>query len=167
MKTFLATTALVTMSLLQSAAQPIARWKADDLVQYAAASDSFLVINFWATVCVPCVAELPYFHSVTNRYRHQKVKLLLVSMDFDDFYPDRIRSFANKRNYTAEIVWLDEEKPDAFIPKIDTAWSGSIPATLFVHRPSGYRKFVEGSISETELEKLIQEMLKANKPTLQ
>lgn len=143
----------------QSAAQPIARWRVDDLMRYAAASDSILVINFWATVCAPCVAELPYFHTVTNQYRNQKVKLLLVSLDFDDFYPDRIRSFAKKRNYTAEIVWLDEEKPDYFIPKIDSTWSGSMPATLFIHPQSGYKRFIEGSISESMLDQIILEML--------
>lgn len=150
---------LSSFSSLQSAAQPIARWKADDLMRYAAASDSFLVINFWATVCAPCVAELPYFHAITNQYRNQKVKLLLVSLDFDDFYPDRIRSFANKRNYTADMVWLDEDKPDSFIPKIDSTWSGSMPATLFMHPKSGLKRFIEGSISENKLDLIIREML--------
>lgn len=160
MRTFLIASVLGLLCLQQAVAQPIARWKADDLMQYAATSDSFLVVNFWATVCAPCVAELPYFHTVTDKYRGQKVKLLLVSLDFDDFYPERIRTFANKRNYTAEIVWLDEEKPDEFIPKIDSSWTGSMPATLFIHRPTGYRRFVEGSISETELDMQIREMIK-------
>ncbi|HLP38915.1 TlpA disulfide reductase family protein [Lacibacter sp.] len=137
-------------------AQPIKRWKIDDLLQYADTNDSVLVINFWATFCVPCIAELPYFHSITNKYKKQNVKLLLVSLDFEEYYPKRIRDFANKRKYTAEIVWLDEEKPDEFCPRIDPKWTGSMPATLFVNKKTGYRKFIEAEMKPEDLEREVK-----------
>ena len=137
-------------------AQPIKRWKMDDLLHYAATNDSVLVINFWATFCGPCIAELPYFHSITNKYKNDNVKLLLVSLDFEEYYPKRIRDFAKKRKYTAEIVWLDEEKPDEFCPRIDPTWTGSMPATLFINKKTGYRKFVEAEMKPGELEKQVK-----------
>lgn len=137
-------------------AQPIKRWKIDDLLQYADTNDSVLVINFWATFCGPCIAELPYFHSITNKYKKQNVKLLLVSLDFEEYYPKRIRDFANKRKYTAEIVWLDEEKPDEFCPRIDPKWTGSMPATLFVNKKTGYRKFIEAEMKPEDLEREVK-----------
>ncbi|MBP6687686.1 MAG: TlpA family protein disulfide reductase [Lacibacter sp.] len=140
-------------------AQPIKRWKMDDLLQYANTSDSVLVINFWATFCGPCIAELPYFHSITNKYKKQHVKLLLVSLDFEEYYPKRIRDFANKRKYTAEIVWLDEEKPDEFCPRIDPKWTGSMPATLFINKKTGYRKFVEAEMKPEDLEREVKLVL--------
>lgn len=137
-------------------AQPIKRWKMDDLLQYADESDSVLVINFWATFCGPCIAEIPYFHTVTKKFKDQHVKLLLVSLDFKEYYPKKIRDFAIKRKYTAEIVWLDEEKPDEFCPRIDSAWTGSMPATLFINKKTGYRKFVEAVMKPEDLEKEIR-----------
>jgi thiol-disulfide isomerase/thioredoxin len=139
--------------------QSIERWKVDDLIQYMTNTDSALIVNFWATYCGPCIEELPYFHSLAEKYKGQKVKLLLVSLDFEEFYPERIRTFATKRNYTAQIVWLDEEKPDYFCPKIDVSWSGAMPATLFISSKKGYRKFVEAQLKPEELEEHIRKML--------
>ncbi|MFT5167540.1 MAG: thiol-disulfide isomerase/thioredoxin, partial [Saprospiraceae bacterium] len=45
-------------------------------------NDTTYVINFWATWCKPCVAELPYFEELHNRYKGKKVKVLLISLDF-------------------------------------------------------------------------------------
>lgn len=137
-------------SLVQ--AQPVKQWKIDDLLNYTEQSDSVLVINFWATFCGPCIAELPYFHSITDKYKQQKVKLLLVSLDFKESYPKKIRDFAKKRKYKAEIVWLNEEKPDDFCPKVDSSWTGSMPATLFINKKTGYRKFVEAEMKPEDLE---------------
>lgn len=137
-------------------AQSIKRWKMDDLLLYADTNDSVLVINFWATFCGPCIAELPYFHSITNKYKKQNVKLLLVSLDFKEYYPKRIRDFANKRKYTAEIVWLDEERPDEFCPRIDPEWTGSMPATLFINKKTGYRKFVEAEMKPEDVEREVK-----------
>ncbi len=139
--------------------QSIERWKINDLLKYTSTSDSALVINFWATYCGPCIEELPYFHTIAEKYRQQKVKLLLVSLDFADYYPDRIRNFAAKQKYTAQIVWLDEEKPDFFCPKVDTAWSGAMPATLFLNPKTGYRKFIEAQLKSEELDEQIRRML--------
>ncbi len=148
---------IFSFSLLN--AQSIKRWKMDDLLYYADQSDSVLVINFWATFCGPCIAEIPFFHSVTGQYKKQHVKLLLVSLDFKENYPQKIREFAKKRKYTAEIVWLDEEKPDEFCPRIDISWTGSMPATLFINKKTGYRKFVEAEMKPKDLEKEIRLML--------
>ncbi|MFZ9717986.1 MAG: hypothetical protein ACO3BD_01400, partial [Chitinophagaceae bacterium] len=90
---------------------------------------------------------------------HQNVKLLLVSLDFASIYPQRIRSVADSRGFTAPIVWLDEEKPDEFCPQVDATWSGSMPATLFYNRSTGFRKFVEAQMKPEELEASILMML--------
>lgn len=140
-------------------AQSIDRWKASDFLNYIDTASAPLVINFWATYCAPCIEELPYFHSITEEFSSQGVRLLLVSLDFENMYPDRIRSVANSRGFTAPIVWLDEEKPDVFCPQIDKNWSGSMPATLFYYRKNGYRKFIEAQIKPERLYEAIQTML--------
>ena len=66
---------------------------------------------------------------------------------------------AKKHNFKTNIVWLQETDADYFCPKIDTTWSGSIPATLFVNTKTGYRKFFEGEMTVVEFEGLLKEVI--------
>src|SRR5688572_27665356 len=121
---------------IQAHAQNIAKWKVADVEKYLTSSDGVVVVNMWATFCKPCVAEIPGFIKITNQYKKDKVQLLLVSLDLPSLYPKKIASFAKKHKFDSRIVWLDETDADYFCPKIDKAWSGSIPATLFLNTKS-------------------------------
>ena len=89
-------------------AQPIPKWKITDVEQYIRDSkDDVLVINFWATFCKPCVAEIPFFISTVEKYKSSKVSLLLVSLDLPSFYPKKIASFVKKNGFKTAIAWLD------------------------------------------------------------
>ncbi|MBC7887042.1 MAG: TlpA family protein disulfide reductase [Ferruginibacter sp.] len=135
-------------------AQTIPGWKISDVVNhYSKKTDSVYVVNFWATFCKPCIAEIPYLQTISKKYEGQKVKLLLVSLDLPSFYPGKIQSFAKKNNFAAKIVWLNETDADHFCPLIDKKWSGSIPATIFVNPATGYKNFVESEMSEAEFER--------------
>jgi len=134
-------------------AQSIPAWKVTDLNKYIAASDSILVINFWATFCKPCNEEIPYFETIVNKYKNQKVKLLLVSLDMKDQYPHKLKAFAKKNKYSSQIVWLNETNADYFCPAVDITWSGGIPATLIINTKTGYRKFFENEIKPEEFER--------------
>ena len=140
--------------------QTIAKWKITDVEKYMAAKNGdVLVINFWATFCKPCVAEIPSFIKIVDKYKASQVKLLLVSLDLPSYYPAKIASFAKKHHFKANIVWLQETDADYFCPKIDTSWSGSIPATLFVNTKTGYRKFFEGEMGAKEFEGMLKEVI--------
>src|SRR5690606_37914073 len=45
-------------------------------------NDTTYVVNFWATWCVPCVGELPYFQNLERQMEGKPFRLLLVSLDF-------------------------------------------------------------------------------------
>ncbi len=140
--------------------QNIAKWKITDVEKYMAAKNGdVLVINFWATFCKPCVAEIPSFIKIVDKYKSSQVKLLLVSLDLPSYYPAKIATFAKKHHFKTNIVWLQETDADYFCPKIDPTWSGSIPATLFVNTKTGYRKFFEGEMGAKEFEGLLKEVI--------
>lgn len=142
-------------------AQEIPKWKITDVSKYLAEKTSDVVIvNMWATFCKPCVAELPSFIKITEQYKKNNVKLLLVSLDLPSFYPKKIQAFATKHNFNTNIVWLEETDADYFCPKIDKSWSGSIPATLIVNTKTGYRKFVEEEMNAATFEKELQAAIK-------
>lgn len=144
---------------MKAFAQSIPSYKISDLVNlYNQKNDSIYVVNFWATFCKPCVEEIPYLISISKKYADQKVKLLLVSLDLPSFYPDKIAAYAAKNNYDVPIVWLDETNADVFCPAVDSAWSGSIPATLMINNKTGYKSFYEEQLKpevfEAELKRI-------------
>jgi thiol-disulfide isomerase/thioredoxin len=139
--------------------QDIKRIKITDLEKTIAESKTPLIVNFWATFCKPCVEEIPYFQEEVKKHVKDSVKLLLVSLDLEEYYPAKIKTFATKYKFNVPIVWLDETNADYFCTKIDPKWSGAIPATLFINSGTGYRKFYEEQLSQEKLQKEIMAIL--------
>lgn len=140
-------------------AQSIQKLSIRQLTQWIDTSTTPLVINFWASWCAPCVREIPWFEKNIAKYSDKKLKLLLVSLDFADDYPDAIVAFAKKHNYQSEIVWLNESNPDSFCPKIDKSWDGTIPVSLFVNNAKKYRQFFNQQLPEPRLEQELQKLV--------
>lgn len=140
-------------------AQNVRKVKVEELADYIAKSDHPLVVNFWATWCAPCIAEIPYFQEEVKKYADQKAELLLVSLDFADAYPAKLSSFISKNKYEASFYWLNETDADHFCPQIDKKWSGSIPSTLFVNNKTGYRKFFERQLTHPQFVLSMKELV--------
>ncbi len=159
--------ALLFLSIVQvSKSQGIAKWKITDVENYMSEkSADILVINFWATFCKPCVAEIPAFIKIVEKYKSSKVILLLVSLDLPSYYPGKIASFVKKHQFNTNIVWLDETNADYFCPKMDKSWSGSIPATLIINTKTGKRTFFEEEIEADVFEKALLELIEKTNET--
>jgi thiol-disulfide isomerase/thioredoxin len=152
---------------LVATAQQIPKLKMADVVKnFSNKNDTIYVINFWATFCKPCVAEIPGFIKITDKYKNQKVKLLLVSLDLPSFYPKKIANFAAKNNFKTNIAWLDETDADYFCPMIDEKWSGAIPATIIVNTKTRYKKFFEAELNGEEFEMELKKAMEENKTSL-
>jgi thiol-disulfide isomerase/thioredoxin len=144
-----------------SFAQQIPKWKITDYEKYISSSkDEVLVVNFWATFCKPCVAEIPSFISTVEKHKADKVKLMLVSLDLKSEYPVKIASFAKKHHFNTNLAWLNETDADYFCPKVDVKWSGSIPSTIFINTKTEYRFFYEGEMTLQEFEKELAAAIK-------
>lgn len=141
----------------KSQSREIPKLTIGELVNLIETSKTPLVINFWASWCGPCVREIPWFEKNVADFSKDKVKLILVSIDFPDDYPAAIKKFAQKNGYKSDIVWLNETNADAFCPKIDTSWDGAIPVTLMVNNAKKYRRFFDQQLPE---KKLVQELQK-------
>ena len=120
--------------------------------------DRTTVINFWATWCVPCVKELPYFEQVTGQYDQDDVVVVLVSLDFSKQIDTQLKPFLKKNNLQSKVIVLDDPDQNTWIDKVDPRWSGAIPVTII--RKGDRQEFHEKSFhSFEELNTLIQSFL--------
>jgi thiol-disulfide isomerase/thioredoxin len=86
-----------------------------------------ILLNFWATWCGPCKAEIPEFVELQKQYG--KDGLVIVGYSVDDEAP-KARAFANeyKMNYPVLLGLGREDVQDAYGP----IWG--IPASFIISR---------------------------------
>lgn len=114
-------------------------------------NDTTYVVNFWATWCEPCVEELPHFEKLNEKYKKNKIKVLLVSLDMHKQVEDKLIPFIKGKQIKSDVVLLRDPDSNAWITKIDSVWTGAIPATLIYNKDM--RKFYEKSFTYESLEK--------------
>ncbi|MGC2704728.1 MAG: TlpA disulfide reductase family protein, partial [Candidatus Acidiferrales bacterium] len=111
--------------------QPMPPFLVTDLngnaVSTAAWKGKVVFINFWATWCPPCRAEIPVLIDLANRYK-DRLQIVGVSLDDDD--PQDVKKFAEHFGINYPIVMAS--------PEI-VAEYGGVPAlpTLFVINTDG------------------------------
>jgi thiol-disulfide isomerase/thioredoxin len=118
--------------------------------------DTVYVVNFWATWCSPCVAELPNFGKLQAAYQNQPLKVLLVSLDFMSKQKVVNKFLQANPVPGTEIFMANRKKDEDFILGINKAWSGALPATLIINAKKEVRLFREGALTYEELNKLYQ-----------
>jgi thiol-disulfide isomerase/thioredoxin len=111
------------------------------------------ILNFWATWCAPCVAELPLLEKVPD----DEANVVLINLDFADKL-DRVKSFVARKGINKQVLLLDEIDYNSWIDQVDKSWSGAIPATLFINTKTGKRKFVGKELEEGEIQKILSEL---------
>lgn len=117
-------------------------------------NDTLYVVNFWATWCKPCVAEMPYFRQADEKFKGQKVKVVFVSLNSPKELAT-VNKFVTDKNITQQVHVLDAGNPNVWINQVDTNWSGAIPATVMY---KGGKKvlFREGEFTQAELDSIIK-----------
>lgn len=145
-------------------AQQVTVLKYEDLIKRIQQHDQKTVlVNFWATWCVPCIEEMPGLMQMNEKYQvRQDFKMLLVSLDSKKNL-DKLPAFLEKHNMKAEVILLDDNKRmNEWIPAFDAKWQGSLPATLLYHR--GKKKvFVDGTITAEQLRAMANKYLEPSK----
>lgn len=82
-----------------------------------------IFINFWATWCPPCIAEMPGINDMYNDIDKDKIEVLMVS--FDQKF-DKAIQYKTKNNFDFEVY-----APAAEIPAMYE--SSSIPTTFVIN----------------------------------
>ncbi len=113
-------------------------------------TNKLLMINLWATWCVPCVQEFPDLVTMNRMYRDRDFKMITISMDaMKD--KDKALAFLKKKESSSSNYIYSGDSKYKLIETIDPKWQGALPYTILVE-PGGkivYAK--EGQVNADSL----------------
>ena len=110
------------------------------------------LVNFWATSCTTCVAEMPKMVSTFEKYRARGYEHMAVAMSYDP--PAYVVNYAQTRKLPFSVA-IDNTGA------IAKAW-GDVqltPTTYIVDRKGEIVKRYVGEPNFTELQQLIEKLL--------
>ena len=124
----------------------------------AAHKGKVLLVNFWATWCEPCRAEMPALVKMEARLKAKGFVFVTVSADEPE--DERIaREFLTKAGVGGAGYLKRVKNDDKFIAGLEPKWSGALPA-MFLYDKTGKRaKFVQGEADLKMLEAEIAKLL--------
>jgi thiol-disulfide isomerase/thioredoxin len=156
MKTLLA--ALLCFAL-SYAAEPLTRVNELTFPKLIAAQKGKVVlVDFWATWCVPCRKELPELVKLEAKLRARGLALVTISAD-------EVENEAGAREFLAaagvkSTAFLKVPKDDdAFIRAIDPKWSGELPALVLYDKAGRKVKIWKGETAVAEIEAAVAKLL--------
>jgi peroxiredoxin len=121
-------------------------------------TDQWLLINVWATYCVPCIQELPEFVTMNRMYRHRNVRVVTISLDDPD--QAAIAKKILTDGHVALINYISAlPSADRLADLLDAEWRGALPHTVLI-APGGkvvYR--ANGEITPLEVRRAIVEQI--------
>lgn len=103
------------------------------LVSRDASNDKPLLVNFWATWCVPCLAEFPELVKIDGDYKN-KIDFVVVSLDDLAEIKRDVPQFLTKMKASMPAYLLKTADEQAAIASIAKNYEGALPFTILLDR---------------------------------
>lgn len=111
--------------------------------------NKYLIVNYWATWCQPCLQEIPILVDFYNN-NSDKVEILGLNYDEDDF--NLVYEFKDIFNITYPIILNNDTNAKYYANFIDLK---GLPTTIIYSKEGGLMHTFIGEISMQDLEKFI------------
>jgi cytochrome c biogenesis protein CcmG/thiol:disulfide interchange protein DsbE len=116
-----------------------------------------VVLNFWATWCSPCKAEMPWFVDFQKQYAADGLQIVGVAMD--DSAKEDIEKFAKQMGVNYPVVLGKESLADQY------GGVEFLPTTFYIDRSGNIQDRVFGIVDRQEAESSVKKALASAAPT--
>jgi thiol-disulfide isomerase/thioredoxin len=87
----------------------ILAWGQNEPYYFSNLRDKVVIVNFWATWCPPCVAEMPELQSLYQKYG-DRVAFVMVTNEKQEV----VEAFMEKNKYLMPVFYLATDPPEVF-----------------------------------------------------
>ncbi len=116
------------------------------------------LINFWATWCAPCRAEMPNLVRLEAKLQSRGFRLVTVSADEPEQETEALNFL--KEHWVHPPAFIKRPVSDeAFITAVDPKWSGALPASFLFDRSGQKVRAFTGEVDMASLEAAIRKLL--------
>jgi thiol-disulfide isomerase/thioredoxin len=148
-------TALLTLSASAQSTKKAPELNLKDLqgrsIKLSDYRGKIVLINFWATWCVPCRTEIPELIKMQRQYRNQGLRL--VGVTYPPQTPAQVRRFIRKTRVNYPIVLGTESTKSLFDD------SEVLPISVVVDSQGNIRDVIKGVLYPEEFEQKIKPLL--------
>ncbi len=138
--------------------EPIKAHQISEIVS-SYAGEKAVLLNVWATWCVPCVEEFPYIAQVQKEFPDD-LKVIFISADFPEDL-DRVHGFLRDNGVDWQ-TYLKDDRDEPFIDAVYSKWTGALPATIVYNKDGSLLKFFERPAHYDEFKALAIEATTVN-----
>jgi thiol-disulfide isomerase/thioredoxin len=112
-----------------------------------------VILNFWATYCIPCRKEMPDLAAIQNEYAALGVQVVGASTEEVE---DRAKVLQFVKETKVNFpIWMGATVADM----IRFGLGGALPGTVVIGRDGRIAKVISGVVDQAELKKQIDAML--------
>ena len=147
---------LLLFQVTSAQTKTVPDWKLKDIsgrqIRLQEFKGKVVLLNFWATWCSPCLAEIPELVKWQRKY--SKSGLQIIGLTYPPQTKREIQKFARKLKINYPIIQGNAEQKSFFTT------SETLPWTIVIGRRGNIVAQIEGIIFEEEFAEKIQPLLR-------